>query len=306
MNRRSFLGASATTAASLAAGCLGVLESDDSGYESVSKWTVPPADDEVSTEGYVVYAKSPSRWQRVRERELPNESVTRSTSNYVWGEVDRTDVERFVEVRPPDSMEFPYYRVFTGSFDADAARERLADRSERHAGTYEGFDVYEDVTHDFLSELPFACGVREGTVIQIGGWIGNLGTPEQVERVADAAAGTIDRFPDQHRAIRDVATQIEPAASSGFARKDPDAETSFSGGRIAGAAAAGFEIEVDGATRLGTDVYVFESVDALDTDVLEEYVSWRESRDQVRSATYDVDGRIATVEYDAPIDRYDA
>lgn len=304
MDRRTFLGASGTAAASLLGGCLGALGADDAdGYDSIAKWTIPAQGDADPLFGYEVTALSPSRRLQAAGDTL-NGSEPQPTRVTVWGDVEWAALDQVVKVRPPESTEFPHYRVWTGSFDTERARERLSELGEPDAGTYEGFELYEDVTRGSDEDgITFACGVRDGVVIQVGGWLGHFGTPEQVERVVDAAVGTTDRFPDEHQALGTAAGRIEPAPLTGLERQDPGRETSFFDGHLSGAEAVSAELRIDGDTVRASEFHVFESSTAADSELLEEYVAWHESRDRIELAAYDVEDRVAAVEYETPADR---
>lgn len=262
-----------------------------------------PADSEdASLVGYEVTSRSLARYVELRDDESVALSGQRpAASQFVWGDVDPAALELEVEVQPAAAVGIDYYRVFTGAFDADAARDALASASERRAGSHEGYDLYAGVSPSD-GDGTGAYGVGDGVVVQVGGAFQSTGTPEQVQRVVDAGTGASARLTDQDDAVREVTSRIGSEFVAGVERQDPDQETDVETSSFAGVEAVGYGSRVEGGTFRIHEVYAFGTADAVEAGEFEAYVSHQESDGRLDSASFGVDGRVVTVDSEGPLD----
>lgn len=300
MNRRRFLGTAGATAAASLAGCLGVLEGGSGGsYDTVTKYTYSKDDAESGQRNFSALQRSPSTVLELDEHvSMDLQAQLDQSTSYAWGDVDPATLDHEIEIMPGGDGETPYYRVFLGSFDLGAARDRLAESSEG-TSTYEGFDVYAGVTGSTSSssqQAKVAVAVGEGAVVQSGGVLGNSGSVDQLHRVADAAVGSADPITAANDDLAAVAGRIQPGISSILEPRNPDQQTNVEQGRFAGVTAGGSYGTVDGDTVNTSVLLVFESDDAASAAPVGEYVSQARSSGRLDSATHSVDGHVVEIE----------
>lgn len=293
MDRRTFLTSTGTAAATFAAGCLDGAGGDDQpALEPMTTWALP-ATDEDPLWGYRLSADSPSRMVDAA-REMDDANGTDATGSYslTWGEVDPRDLTRFVTVVPTGVGDRTPYIVYRGSFDDAAARDALAEASDRQPARHAGYDFYGGVSLEAGSDTTVAYAVGDGTVIQIDEDYSGPGTTEQARRVVDVAEGDVERVTETSEPIRAVASRLEPGLSSGLERQA--ANQSGGDGLYADVTAFGSYVTRDGGSFRRHVVFVFADEADADVDSFEQYASDAYYAVDLDSSTVGVDGAVVT------------
>lgn len=344
MDRRTFLRASSASVVPLLAGCIaspddsgstgngtdgagGATGTDSSGGTAGSdapgsaggdrgsllpaaKWATLPANVAAPASGFVVGGIRPSRYLAAEGNDRIN--ATRKAEDLVrfwWGRVSPEDVDLAVQVFPPSEDFEGYYRVVLGSFDAAAVRERLSEDAHSQE-RYRGYDIYGEVYDDAYVERARdeeAFAVGDGVLIQSGHDIYGTDIPGSVptlRRVVDVGTGNAESYVAQSDALRSIATRLEPAAQTNLAGAGTVSETNVEEGVFAGMTAKGSSVAFDGPTAQRTEVFAFESADAASSAPFGEFVSQEESRSEIETASYAVDGDLVTVERTAAAVQY--
>lgn len=293
MDRRAFLAAAGSAAATLAAGCLGgVGGADEPELEPMTRWALP-ADDEDPLWGYRMSAYSFDRMLDVAaERDELDGSGADERMSLAWGEIDPGDLTRFVSVVPTGVDGQNPYLVYRGTFDEAAARDALAAASERQPGSHGEYDLYGGVTLPARGDASVAYAVGDGTVIQINDSFGEPGTTEQARRVVDVASGDLERVTETSEPIRAVAARLDPGLASRLERQP--AGQSGGNGRYAGVTATGSYVTADDGSLRRHVAFVFGDEITADADRFEEFASDFHDDLALDSSTIEVDGTVVT------------
>lgn len=304
MYRRRFLAGLGGVGLPVICGCVAVPGEDDSdgsvppstvttssvSSDAIARWMVA-ADEGSSPIGYEARSFSPARDAAVSDP-LPGSQPTDASEpeSYRWGSVDPSAVALEITVMPGDASDVSPYTIAKGSFDTDAARETLDAESPSGATTYEGFDVYDDVTPAQPGGTRSAFAVGDGAVLRAGALPGRRGTRADVERILDARVGASPRLVEEYQPIDRVAERIDLGLFTQFGVEDPSESVYGPAHPVTGVVARGVDRSYQDGDVVSRGVYVHQTADVVDAAQIEEYMRERLAVED-ESPEIQVDGR---------------
>lgn len=296
MNRRRFLGASAAGTATLLSGCLGVMDGGSS-LQPVTNWLVPRPTGESDSNTDEIRVASPSRKLEIDDDVSEDlEEIAGEETSYVWGDVDPSAVDLDILASSTDNGS---YTISTGSFDTSEARSTLEDMSQTEASTYEGFDVYPDMTIESgptTAEATF--GVGDSVVLGVWNYPGE--STDLLHRIVDAGTEASGRLVDQHDELATAASRMDLGYSAYLYGVGEIERPAPYRGAFAGMRTYGQTYTLNGGSVDVHEVFVFESADSAKSASLDTYLSEKRSQERDSSLSHSVDGNVIEVTESMP------